>query len=106
MEQLQQSLKTKSLELAYFDNLKETDHIVQDEQTRRLRLQTIFLEADNDDLHEQLAQGDARMAGLEAQLRNEQAQHTEATENVLRLTEALRAKVREAEALEVSQRCS
>jgi hypothetical protein len=57
--------KAQCLEIAYQETLRSTDMIIKDEGARRLRLQILMLENENDDLHEQLALGDDRIDVLE-----------------------------------------
>ncbi|CZT41546.1 related to USO1 Intracellular protein transport protein [Rhynchosporium secalis] len=66
--------KTQRLELAYQENVRNTEMIIKDECARRLRLRILLLENENDELHEQLAVGDDRNDILEqttTELRNQ-----------------------------------
>ncbi|KAK6600613.1 hypothetical protein H4I95_07595 [Botrytis cinerea] len=58
-------MKSQCLELAYQEALQNTELIVKDEASRRLRLQILLLENEADELHLQLATGDERIDGLE-----------------------------------------
>jgi hypothetical protein len=62
---LQDLSTTYSLELAYQETLRKSGFIIQDEAARRLRLQILLLEDENDELHEQLAIEDDRIDELE-----------------------------------------
>jgi hypothetical protein len=67
--------------LAYQEAIRKSNFILQDEGTRRLRLQILLLEHENDELHEQLAVEDDRIDELEQdcvelQRQVEQAEYT------------------------------
>lgn len=77
--------------MAYAESLRKSEFIAKDEGARRLRLQVLLLEAENDDLHEQLAIEDDRIDELERetedlqrQLDNREAQ-SRRDENEMRL---------------------
>ncbi len=99
---LQDVSKTYSLELAYQETIQKSDFIIQDEAARRLRLQVLLLENENDELNEQLAIEDNRIDELEqdcAELQGqvEQAEatsHRYKTEVLLKTRELSNLKVR------------
>lgn len=72
MEQLQQTLKSRALELAYERTSREVEALYDTEGLRQLRVHTLLLEDDKNDLHTQSAQDDDRIDGLERS--NEQLQ--------------------------------
>lgn len=53
------------MELAYEKKSRQVEGIGEVERLRQLRLQTLLLEDDNDDLHAQLAQEDERIDEVE-----------------------------------------
>ncbi|KAI9724947.1 MAG: hypothetical protein M1812_000223 [Candelaria pacifica] len=65
ISQLQQSLKIKSLELAYEQSMQRVDISYKEEEARQLRVGILLLEDENDDLHDQLTQDDDRIDNLE-----------------------------------------
>ncbi|KAL9005073.1 MAG: hypothetical protein Q9188_002146 [Gyalolechia gomerana] len=78
--ELQQALETCALELVHENCLRQYELVQDDERTRRLRVQLLVLECENDDLHAQIAQDDDFVQKVEsdqAALR-EQAKEIEA----------------------------
>ncbi|KAI9782669.1 MAG: hypothetical protein M1816_001740 [Peltula sp. TS41687] len=100
LTELQQLLKTKSLELAYAKSAGNANEIVQAEDTRLLHVRILLLEHENDELHEQLAEEDARAVGLEKQIEDIQTQYMKATSNLTVTKDALRSKTKELHTLE------
>jgi peptidoglycan hydrolase CwlO-like protein len=94
--------KAQCLEMAYQETLRNTEMIIKDEGTRRLRLQILMLENENDDLHEQLALGDDRIDVLEQESEELRGQLGQGQENVCRQEAELRAQARELQNLKVS----
>lgn len=70
--------KSQGLELAFRASLQKMDGISKDESARRLRVQMLFLEEENEALHEQVAAGDDRIDALEEEREELQARITEA----------------------------
>lgn len=89
------------LALAYEKSLKQTEIVYIVERTRQLRLQILLLEDENDQLHEQLAQGDGRIDGLN-KLCSELQGSLDATQGSLETAQSdLRLRLREIETLKV-----
>lgn len=65
MEQLQLALESRAFELAYQRTCCQVEAVCDAERLRQLRVRTILLEDDNDDLHTQLSQDDDRIDRLE-----------------------------------------
>ena len=65
MEQLQLALESCALELAYEKSCRQVGVICDAERLRQLRVRTLTLEADKDDLKTRLAQDSDRIEGLE-----------------------------------------
>ncbi|EKD13769.1 FtsJ-like methyltransferase [Drepanopeziza brunnea f. sp. 'multigermtubi' MB_m1] len=89
------SAKTQSLQMAYQENLRNTDMIIKDEGARRLRLRILMLENENDELHEQLALSDDRHDMLEQSAEGLRGQLCETQENLRRQDVELRMQGRE-----------
>lgn len=62
---MQESVETCKLEIAYEKACRQVELACESENARRLRLQTLLLEDENDELHNQLAEGDERIDELE-----------------------------------------
>lgn len=75
--------------------MRKVEVIIQDETERRLRVQILLLEHDNDDLQEQLAHGDDRIDELEQEGEDLKSQLEEARESVSYLETEMRTQVRE-----------
>lgn len=54
-------------QLAYEESLRKADIIIQEESTRRLKIQLLLLQDDNNDLNEQLAEDEERIEDLEGE---------------------------------------
>ncbi|KAH8820981.1 hypothetical protein F5884DRAFT_766082 [Xylogone sp. PMI_703] len=93
--------KSQCLEVAYQESLRKTDMIVQDEAARRLRLQILLLENQNDELHEQLAVGEERIDGLEEEGERLQLELQAAQDYSSHYANELRLKERELNNLKV-----
>lgn len=93
-----------ALALAYEKSLRQTDIVYVEERSRQLRLQTLLLEDENDQLHEQLAQSDGRSDGLNT-LCSELQGSLDATQGSLEMAQSdLRLRLREIETLKVMHR--
>lgn len=93
-----------ALALAYEKSLKQTDVVYFDERMRQLRLQILLLEDENDQLLEQLAQGDDRIDGLNT-LCSELQGRLHATQGSFDTAQSdLRLRLREIETLKVLHR--
>lgn len=88
-------MKSQCLELAYQEALQNTELIVKDEASRRLRLQILLLENEADELHLQLATGDDRIDGLEEENEDLRAQLDQAQEDIKKVETDLRLQTRE-----------
>ena len=65
MEQSQLALESRTLELAYEKTCRQVGVVCDAERFRQLRVRTLTLEEDKDDLHTRLAQDNDRIEGLE-----------------------------------------
>ena len=65
MEQLRQTLESRAFELAYERSCRQVEAVHDAEQLRQLRLRTLVLENDNDELHADIAQDYDRIDRLE-----------------------------------------
>lgn len=65
MEQLQQNLESRTLELAYERTCRQVEAVCDAERLRQLRVSVLLLEQDKHDLHTQLSQDDDRIHILE-----------------------------------------
>ncbi|TGO52596.1 hypothetical protein BCON_0138g00130 [Botryotinia convoluta] len=88
-------MKSQCLELAYQEALQNTELIVKDEASRRLRLQILLLENEADELHLQLATGDDRIDGLVEENEDLRARLDQAQEDVKKVENDLRLQTRE-----------
>ncbi|KAI9812631.1 MAG: hypothetical protein M1827_004620 [Pycnora praestabilis] len=95
--QLQQSLKSKSLELAYEQNVRQIDAIYEEERLRQLRLRVLLMEDQNNDLHDELAQDDDRIDELERIAEDGRGRLEEANAVLQKVQNDLRARTRELE---------
>lgn len=68
---------------------------MKDEASRRLRLQILLLENENDDMHAQLAAGEDRIDGLEEDNEDLQARLDQAEEDAKKLEAEMRVQTRE-----------
>ncbi|KAI9799418.1 MAG: hypothetical protein M1825_004518 [Sarcosagium campestre] len=68
VEDMRQSLTSRSLEIAYEKSVFAWQNTISDEACRRLRVRASLLEDDNDSLQDQLADEDAHAIGLEAEI--------------------------------------
>ena len=98
---MQHLIKTHSLELAYEQCLKRSEILYEEENARRLRVNILLLEDDNDDLHAQLSQDGYRIDGLEGSVRDMQNQLDTMEGEAEQLRAELRMKTREVENLKV-----
>ncbi len=99
---MQSLSKTQSLEIAYKENLRNTDMIIIDEGARRLRLRILMLENENDELHEQLALGDDRNDLLEQSAEKLRVQLSDTQEDLRRKEAESRVQARELSNLKVN----
>ena len=65
MEQLQLTLESRAFELAYERTCHQLEAICDAEKLRQLRVRTLLLEEDKDDLHSQMSQYDDCIDELE-----------------------------------------
>ncbi|RFU28703.1 hypothetical protein B7463_g7636, partial [Scytalidium lignicola] len=93
--------RSQCLELEYQESLRNADKIVQDEGARRLRLQILLLENENDDLHEQLALDDDRIDSLEEETERLQLDLQSAQDYSSHYSNELRLKERELNSLKI-----
>lgn len=88
-------MKSRCLELAYQEALKNTELIVKDEASRRLRLQILLLENDNDEMHAQLAAGEDRIDTVEEDNEDLRARLEQAQEDGKKVEAEMRVQTRE-----------
>ena len=91
-----------ALELIYEKSLRQTDLLYDEERIRRLRLQILLHEDENDHLHEQLAQDDNCIDELEGLCSQLQTALDAARDSLERAQSEVRLKSREIETLKVS----
>lgn len=65
MEQLQLAFESRAFELAYQRTCRQVEAVCDRELLRQLRVHTLLLEEDNDDLHTQLSEDEDRIGDLE-----------------------------------------
>lgn len=65
MEQSQLGLESCALELAYERTCRQVEIVCDAERLRQLRVRTLLLEEDNDELHTQVSRDYDRLDGLE-----------------------------------------
>ena len=87
--------------MTYIAALQDTELLVKDEGTRRLRLRILMLENENDELHEQLALGDDRNDTLVQEVDGLRSQLGTAKEELSKQEEDIRSKARELNKLKV-----
>lgn len=106
MEQLQLALESRTLELAYEKTCRQVEAVCDAERLRQLRVHTLLLEEDKNDLHTQFSQNDNCIDGLERF--NERLQEDlEAYGGKLKSAQGeLRIKSREIETLKVFAKTS
>ena len=90
------------LEMKYQATLRNSELIIKDEGSRRLRLRILLLENENDELHEQLALDDDRIDALEQEGEDLRAQLERALEEASRHESASRVQARELNNLKAS----
>lgn len=81
--------------MAYQETLRNTELIVQEERSRKLRVRIVMLENDNDDLNETIAAGDDRIELLEQDGDELRAQLEQARQELLHHEANLRSQARE-----------
>ena len=87
--------------MAFQEALRNTDFIVRDEDSRRLRLRIVMLENENVDLYEQVASRDDRVDLLEQECEVMRSQLDQAQEVISRRENEERAQAREFNNLKV-----
>ncbi|MCJ1477896.1 hypothetical protein MMC13_006569 [Lambiella insularis] len=98
-EELQQVLKTHTVELTYERCLFQSSLLCEEEKARRLRLNLLLLEDANDDLQEQLSVEDHRNSDMEGMIQDIRGQLDAVEGESERLRGELRIKNREVENL-------
>lgn len=93
--------KSQVLEMAYQEALQKADLIVKDEGARRLRLNNLLLQHENEDLQEELAMEGDRIDLLENDGDGLRAQVELAEEEARRYESELRVQTREVNNLRV-----
>lgn len=98
--------RSQGLELAYQSSIQKMDSVISNEELRKLRLQLLLVEEDNNGLHEQLASSDDRIDAIE-QERDELLQQLQlARETSVSRDAELRTQAREIATLRVRVSCS
>lgn len=90
------------LEALYQETLHETELVVKDEDSRRLRLRILLMEEEMADLNEQLSGDDERITDLEQERDDLKTQLEEGEEEARRIDGNLRMSSREINGLKVS----
>lgn len=90
-----------ALELAYETSLQQSEALYEEERARRLRAQILLLEDDNDNLHEQLTQDEARIDELTEVGEDQKSQLVKTRNSLDNSHSDLRLKAREIETLKV-----
>ena len=65
MEQLQLAFESRAFELAYERTSRQVEAVCNAERLRQIRVRTLLLEEDNDELREKLFKKDQRVDGLQ-----------------------------------------
>jgi len=99
---LQQALQTAAIELKLARSIHDVETISKDEAIRKLRLQILLLEDENQELHEQLMSEEEHAEQLEQDLEDALARSDELEEAAQRATNDLRSKARELDIKRVS----
>jgi len=92
---LQQALQTATIELKLARSIHDVETVSKDEVMRKLRLQILLLEDENQDLHEQLLSEEEHADQLEQDLEDALARSDGLEEEAQRATNELRSKARE-----------
>ena len=98
---MQLSLETSAIEVAYSKACRQVEIVCESENSRKLRLQTLLLEYENEELHTQLAQADERVDELERYIIDLEEHMEDVLEKVDLVQGDLRIRNREIEALKV-----
>lgn len=101
-----QSSLHDALELAYEKSLRQAGTIYDEERIRQLRLQLLLYGDENDQLHEQLAQGEDRIDEQKRTCRGLQEKLDVAKGSLETVHTDVRLKLREIETLKVVRRVS
>ncbi|KAI9681115.1 MAG: hypothetical protein M1817_002397 [Caeruleum heppii] len=95
MQQLEQQAHITSLEFTYEKTIQGAQSIFEEERARRLRLQILLLEDENDDLHDQLAQEESALDAVQMALQDADGRAERAEGGVERVHALLRMRDRE-----------
>lgn len=98
---MQQSSATHELEMVYEKACQQVEMICESECARQLRLETLLLEDENEDLHTQLAHDDKRIEDLEQYALDLQEEIRAGAEKLNAVQGHLRMRSREIESLKV-----
>lgn len=101
LSQFQSSLGTAKLEMAYATALHNVDTMLRDETRRGLHVRTLLAEHDRDKLRSQCESAKMELENAEQSHSAVETQLSDATGNIGRLQELLRARQRENESLKV-----
>src|SRR4051812_33372446 len=99
--QLQQALRTATLELNLERSTRAVETVKKDEDIRKLRLQLVLLEDENEELNTQLIQEEEHTDTLQQDLDDALARSTRLEDEISNLTNELRIKTREVETMKV-----
>jgi len=94
-------LQTVNFELNYERSSRAVECIIKGEDIRKLKYQLLLLEDENEDIIEQLDNEEAHAQNLEQDLENALARCEELDNEVQRLNEELRVKLRESSTMRV-----
>ena len=98
-----QSLETQTLVLAYEKACRQVEMTCESECARQLRLQTLLLEHEIEELHGQLAHGDERIDDLEQIVLDLQGDVKAGEKSFNTVQGSLRMKIREVDSLKVNE---
>ena len=97
----QQSLGTAHLELKLLESTRSVESVSKDEDIRRLRMQLLLLEDENEELHGQLRVEENRGDGLEQAADEALSELEQAEGEIQRLMNESKTKARELESARV-----
>ena len=99
--QLQIALQTANFELNYERSSRAVECVIKDEDIRKLKYQVLLLEDQNEELVEQLDKEEALAHTLEQDLEDALVRCEKLDNEVLRLNEELRVRLRESSTMRV-----
>jgi chromosome segregation ATPase len=95
------ALQTTNFELNYERSSRAVESVVKDEDIRKLKYQVLGLEDENEELIEQLDKEEVHVQNLERDLECALARYEELDNEIQRLNEELRVRLRESSTMRV-----